>query len=704
MDDTSQNVNFDVEKMMKDITAELNHARIGYYNGLPDEMKDWEYDSLEKYLELLEKKYPEYRQEDSPIGKVGAAPIGKVELVRHNRRQISLDKEYQISGVLDFFRDKYPVIGSLKCDGLTVVTDYNTLEGEGDSSVAILTDAVTRGDSSVGERVLEQTCTVKTVPSLVKATHLKVRSEALIPCNILSVINEEREEKGLKPYSNCRNLASGTIRNYTEPGVCRERNMFFAAFELQEFDGMSFEYDHEQREWLRENGFYVAPFRVLNNEEDVLRYIEEVTEYKELLKEGDFNTASIKLNELGEGYYPGMPAYDIDGVVFMVDSLSRVEMGVTEHHPKYGLAFKWPSTETDATVGEVVYQVGRTGRIVPVCYLGTPIELSGAVISCATAHNISFAMGMDDKGEYKRPALVPGAGLKIARSGEVIPKITDVYYQEGVEVGEFEYPKTCPCCGKPTVIKGPDLICENPRCIGRIKAATKFVCSRDCLNINGMGDKAIDLFYEKGILKGVSDIFLLKDKKKEILALDGFGQKKYDALISEVEKAKKETDLPHVIASLGIPEVGLSLARSLAPLLEHGLVSLLSIDKETLMGMSGVGEKTTTYILDYIHDANKCQLVYVYLYYEMGQKEKKLTDGRSNALDGLTFVLTGTMTESRENIAEMIRNCSGKSVNSVSKKTSYVVAGDKPGRSKVDKANELSVPIISESDLRAMMS
>ena len=196
MDDTSQNVNFDVEKMMKDITAELNHARIGYYNGLPDEMKDWEYDSLEKYLELLEKKYPEYRQEDSPIGKVGAAPIGKVELVRHNRRQISLDKEYQISGVLDFFRDKYPVIGSLKCDGLTVVTDYNTLEGEGDSSVAILTDAVTRGDSSVGERVLEQTCTVKTVPSLVKATHLKVRSEALIPCNILSVINEEREEKG----------------------------------------------------------------------------------------------------------------------------------------------------------------------------------------------------------------------------------------------------------------------------------------------------------------------------------------------------------------------------------------------------------------------------------------------------------------------------------------------------------------------------
>lgn len=664
-----------VKELMQGLYTELKEASRAYYNGREELMPDAVFDDKLSLLASLEQSYPEWKQENSPTEQVGFGGTSDfLEKVKHPSKMLSLDKRYDIEEVADFFDGMYPVVGSLKGDGLTVVLTYED---------HILVDAVTRGNGETGERILKAARTFVNVPEWIPfAGKLILRAEAVITRQEFERIVSEGGE-----YKNARNLASGTVRNL-DPNVVATRHVEAHVFELVEIHPSVEDVipeaiqvsDVAQREWLHwSQGFSCINYKLLKDKSEVIEYYKCVEDLRESYR------------------------YGTDGIVFCTDSLEKkTELGSTSKYPLYALAYKFPNKGQVTAVNSISWQAGMYS-LTPVVSVDQ-IDFDGVSVQKATAHNLAFVLGRDAKGSVVRPPIVPGCSVKIERGGEVIPKIAEVFF-EGTEVSDYEeadYPKNCPVCGAPTKVSGVELVCTNSNCTGKLKAKLRTAVSRDALNITGIGTKAIDMLISKGFVKQMADLLELEQFRSDIIRQDGYGEKKADKMIEEIEKAK-QMPLANVIAALCIRGVGLEVARQITALMPNGLIDILSLEREDLLQIDGVGEVIADNIQDYLQNEDNVWFIASLIQNEFGTKvvtEK----AQSEKLAGLSICITGTLSVDRNTMENFIRQHGGKPTGSVSGKTSYVVIGDSPGASKVTKAQKLGVAMISEDELRNLIN
>lgn len=667
----------DIQVMMETLVTELNAASAAYYNGEPEKMSDAEYDDKINFLASLESRYPEYKVEGTPTGRVGyGSTLSHLEKVEHPEKMLSLDKRYRIGEICDFFSGSFPVIGSLKFDGLTVVLTYQN---------GVLADCVTRGNGIVGDRIIKAARTFKNLPAVIPFKgKLILRAEAIIRQDKFQRIREENPDKDFK---NARNLTSGTVRSF-DLNLIAEREVEAHVFEVisaepavdDRVPDSVWERDSSARNWVETLGFTCIAYKVLETDAEVQSYRDYVESMRDTY------------------------VYGTDGIVFSMDSLEKREKaGKTAKYPLYALAYKFPNKGLVSTVTSITWQAGMFS-ITPVVHI-EPLEFDGVTVSRATAHNLCFVMGKDLHGNICRPPLVKGCQVRIERGGEVIPKIADVFYENAVleDMEEFCYPKACPECGFPTNSHGVELVCSNPRCAGKLKAKLRTIVSKNALDISGMGNSAIDIFVEKGLICSESDLLHLEEKRDELLSLEGFGEKKVNNLIYQIQQSK-EAKLPNVISALCIKGVGIEIARLIAKLMPHGLIDMLSLEKSRYMSMDGIGDVIAENICSFVMNEHGLQYIAELINEGYGATEES-GEGlpSSDCLDGLTICITGTLSVPRAEMEEFIRRNGGKATGSVSKKTSYVLVGESAGASKLAKAEEYSIPQVDETFIRSMV-
>jgi len=647
------------------------------------EITDAEYDALMNELKRLEAAHPELVTPDSPTQRVGGKPAEGFKKASHSRPMLSLDNAYSAEELAAWAARVHELAGSLpieytaelKLDGLSVALLYTPAPGG-----AFLATGLTRGDGQVGEDVTSNIRTIRSVPLSISAGRLQklrlpptieVRGEVVMPEAAFLRLNEEREQQGLPPAVNPRNAAAGTLRTL-EPGIVANRRLvFYAYFLLVDGDylaaGQSATLDA-----LTALGFRVNPHRG------------RVTSVDEMLK--FIADAETQRATLG---------YEIDGVVFKVDSHSTQQrLGYTGRAPRWAIAYKFTAKSGITQVREITVQVGRTGKLTPVAEL-TPTFIGGTTVSRATLHNADF---------IERLGLLIGDWVKVERGGDVIPKVVEVIADAGHPRGNrrFSFPSECPECHSQVVrVEGEvDYRCVNLDCPAKLRESLLHFGRREVMNIEGLGDAVVQQLLDRGMVRGVADLYTLKDKKAELIALERLAEKSATSLLSEIEQSKK-AGLARVLMGLGIRFVGERTAELLAQ--EFGSIdALMQASADQLERVEEVGPRISQAIVEFF--AQPANRALVENLREAGVDMTAEKKQRSEKLTGLTFVLTGTLpTLTREEAKQRIEAAGGKTAGSVSKKTSYVVAGEEAG-SKLDKARGLNIPVIGEAELLAMLN
>jgi DNA ligase (NAD+) len=642
------------------------HEHLYYVLDRP-EISDAEYDGLMQKLRAIEAAHPELVTPDSPTQRVGGKPREGFVKVRHSSAMLSLDNVFNEGELRDFDRRvrqllgaaSYRYVAELKLDGLSMAVQYER---------GLLRQAVTRGDGQVGEEVTENARTIRSLPLRIATdrAQLEVRGEVMMNRRAFDRLNAERDELGLSRFANPRNAAAGSIR-ILEPQIAAARRLeYFAYFLLA---GGQFYYDShwESLESLVKMGFKVNPHR---------RLCADVDELIDYYREWEAKRDSLP--------------YEIDGVVAKVDSVAQQnELGWTAKAPRWAIAFKYAARQAETVVENIEVQVGRTGALTPVASL-TPVEVSGVTVSRATLHN---------EDEIERLGLEIGDSVLIERSGDVIPKVVRVT-SHGSGRQPFRMPAQCPVCGGRIVREEGEVAsrCINTDCPARLKESILHFASRGVMDIDGMGEVLVNQLVDRGLLKSVVDIYGLT--VEGLLELDRMGKKSAEKLLANINRSR-QLPLPRVITALGIRFVGERTAQLLA---EHfgSLDVIATASLEELEAAEEVGPKVADSIFQFFREERNRRLVQglreAGLQFEHQRKRKK-----AGPLDGLTFVLTGTLPQlTREEAAARVVAAGGKVTDSVSRKTSYVVAGEKAG-SKLDKARTLGVKVIDESGLLGML-
>lgn len=656
---------------LADEAAELRrqlrrHEHLYYVLDAP-EVTDAEYDALMRRLQELEAAHPELAAADSPTRRVGGAPREGFVQVRHSTAMLSLDNALNEDELKEFDRRvgellkgaPYRYSAELKLDGLSMAVRYR--EGR-------FEQAVTRGDGEVGEDVTENARTIRSLPLRVESPRwpaFEVRGEVVIPNKAFQTLNAEREAQGLARYANPRNSAAGSLR-VLDPSVTAARKLDFYAYFLLVDGHPACESHWESLEALHKMGFKVNPHR------------RQCADAAEL-----FTWASGF-----EARRDDLP-YEIDGVVAKVDSIAQQrQLGWTAKAPRWAIAFKYPARQAETVLENIEVQVGRTGVLTPVAHL-KPVAVSGVIVSRATLHN---------EDEIERLGLAIGDTVVLERSGDVIPKIVRVV-RHADERRRFHMPKQCPVCGDAVVRAEGEVAsrCINPDCPARLKESVLHFAARGVMDIDGMGGALVDQLVDKGMVKSVADLYGLK--AEDLANLDRMGQKSAERIMKGIDASRRQP-LPRVLNGLGIPFVGERTAQLLAE--EFGSMdAIAAADLDTLQAAREVGPKVAAGIRSFF-DAPRSQGLVERLR-EAGltfTHEKPKREG--GPLAGLTFVVTGTLpTLSREEAQAIIEAAGGKNTDSVSKKTSYLVAGEKAG-SKLEKARKLGVEVIDEARLREL--
>jgi DNA ligase (NAD+) len=668
-------------KRAEQLRADLRHHEHLYYVLDAPAISDAEYDTLMNELKRTEAAHPELLTPDSPTQRVGGKPAEGFKKVRHSRPMLSLDNAYYAEELGDWDRrvrelaGALPVeyIAELKLDGLSVALRYEAGDGGG----ARLVSGVTRGDGQTGEDVTSNIRTIRSVPLSISAEKLKkaglpqaieVRGEVVMPEAAFQRMNEERERDGLPVFVNPRNSAAGTLRTL-EPSVVASRQLvFFAYFLLVEGEyftaGQTATLDA-----LSALGFRVNQNRArVASVEEMLRFIEG---------------AEAKRAALG---------YEIDGVVLKVDShATQQRLGYTGRAPRWAIAYKFTAKSGVTQVTAITVQVGRTGKLTPVAEL-TPVFIGGTTVSRATLHNADF---------IERLGLKLGDTVKVERGGDVIPKVVEVIEDAQHPRGElrFEFPLVCPECQSEVVrAEGEvDYRCVNADCPAKLRESLLHFGRREVMNIEGLGEAVVQQLLDRGMVRSVADLYSLSED--QLAGLERFAEKSARALMSEIEGSKK-AGLARVLMGLGIRFVGERTAELLAE--EFGSIEALEkATAEELERVEEVGPRISQAILEFF--AQPANLALVESLKKAGVDMTAEKKQRSTQLEGLTFVLTGRLpTLTRDEGKKRIEDAGGKTAGSVSKKTSYVVAGEEAG-SKLDKAIELKVPVIDEAGLLAML-
>jgi DNA ligase (NAD+) len=665
------------------LRTELRHHEHLYYVLDKPEISDAEYDALMNELKRIEATNPDLLTPDSPTQRVGGKPAEGFKKVRHSRPMLSLDNAYSAEELADWDRRVRELAGNLpveytcelKMDGLSVALRYEPANDGG----ARLVSGVTRGDGQVGEDVTSNIRTIRSVPLSISAARLQkagltegkaleVRGEAVMPLKAFLAANEERERQGLEPAVNPRNFAAGTLRTL-EPSIVASRRLDVYAYFLL-IDG---EYlaagQGATLDALTALGFRVNPHR------ERVKTIDEMVRFIESAEAGRAN--------LG---------YEIDGVVFKVDShATQQRLGYTGRAPRWAVAYKFTAKAGITQVNDILITVGRTGKLTPTAML-TPVFIGGTTVSRATLHNAEF---------IERMGLLIGDWVKVERGGDVIPKVAEVVEDADHPRGtrKFVYPTDCPACGNPVVREEGevDWRCVNADCPAMLRETLLHFGARGVMNIEGLGEAVVQQLFDRKMVRSVADLYSLTEEK--LAGLDRFAEKSAHALFLEIEKSK-HAGLARVLMGLGIRFVGERTAELLAQ--EFGSIdAVMAATAEELERVEEVGPRISEAILDFFsRPANEALVQNLKTAGVDMTAEKKQ---RSVQLAGLTFVLTGTLpTLTRDEAKAMIEAAGGKTAGSVSKKTSYVVAGEEAG-SKLDKANELKVPVIEEAGLLALL-
>ena len=655
-------------KRIKELRAAIDRAAKLYYVDDSPEISDYEYDMMFRELSLLEEKYPEYITEDSPTRRVGGKALSKFEKVTHTVRMGSLSDVFSFEETEDFLTKIADTLGydtafsvEPKIDGLSVSLEYR--DGK-------LTVGSTRGDGIVGEDVTENLKTIKTIPLSLpdKLPLLEVRGEVFMPRKSFAKLNAECEEAGTKTFANPRNAAAGSLRQL-DSKITAKRGLDIFAFNIQRIEGKTFASHTESLDYLVSQGFHV------------------ITDRKKLC--GTKNILD-RINELGS-IRPKLP-YDIDGVVIKADDLSeRVEIGENTSTPKWAAAYKFPPEQAKTKVEDIVIQVGRTGVLTPKALL-TPVRVAGSTVSAATLHNIDFITEKDIR---------IGDTVILQKAGDIIPEIVSVCKEERTGAEEpYKMPALCPSCGE-AVHKDADEAAtrctNNTSCPAQIERSIEHFASRDAMNIEGMGPAVVKLLISSGLISKVSDIYSLRTEDVE--NLERMGKKSAENLIKAIENSKVR-GLDKLIFALGIRNVGEKAAKSLALHFED-IEKLFSATAEDITAIEDFGAVTAQDVVSFFsHPQTR---VFVDELIRCGVITKYESEKKGDFLAGYTFVLTGTLpTLSRADASAMIESFGGKCSGSVSKKTSFVLAGEEAG-SKLTKAQSLGIKIIDEEKFLLMI-
>jgi DNA ligase (NAD+) len=661
-----------IEQKLDKLREEIRRHEHLYYVLDAPELPDADFDRLMQELKKLEAAHPELITPDSPTQRVGGKPREGFTKVQHSRPLLSLDNAYNEQELREWDRrvhelagsDKIEYVCEFKLDGMSLALTYE--HGK-------LLRGVTRGDGSVGEDVTSNVRTMRSVPLSVGAAALKkasvpadfeVRGEVIMPLAAFERMNEDRAARGLSTFANPRNAAAGTIR-MLEPNIVAERRLDYYSYFLLVKGKYYPEKHSEALKALQALGFKVNPnHRIAADIEEVIAFIAKGEQMREKL------------------------GYEIDGIVIKVNSMrAQDRLGFTGKAPRWAIAYKFTARSGVTQVEDIVPQVGRTGRLTPVAWL-KPVFIGGTTVSRATLHNMD---------EIERLGLKIDDWVMVERGGDVIPKVVKVVEDKPRGHKTFQMPERCPVCNsKIRHQEGEvDYWCVNLNCPARLQGSILHFASRSVMNIDGLGESLVNQLHQSGLIKDVADIYTLKDKRPQLLALERVGEKSVDNLLAEIEKSRK-LPLERVILGLGIGQVGTRTAELLA---EHfgSMDDLMNASAEQLQEVNDVGPSVSASIREFFDEPHNRELVKRLEKY--GLTFKGIKKVRGTALAGKTFVLTGTLPNySRDAAKKMIEDAGGKVSGSVSKKTDYVVAGEDAG-SKLDKARELGVSVIDEEEM-----
>ena len=655
-----------MQDRMNELIDIINEADYNYHTLDNPTITDQEYDKYLRELIEIEEAHPEWIREDSPTQHAGGKIIEGFEKVQHKIPMMSLSDVFSESEVINF-DEKIRKEGinpqymcELKIDGLSVSLLYE--KGK-------LVRGATRGDGVTGEDITHNVKTIKVIPlKLKEPVDIEVRGEIFMNKKTLEEINEKRKAKGEPLLQNCRNAAAGSIRQL-DSKIAASRKLDNFIYHLPDPEDYGLTTHSETIEYMRKLGFKINPNnRLVNNINEVLEFIEEKGQIRSSLP------------------------YDIDGVVIKVNSIAQQKkLGYTAKYPKWATAYKFPAEEVLTKLNDIIFTVGRTGQITPNAVLD-PVIVAGSTISRATLHNEDYVKEKD---------LKIGDIVSIRKAGDVIPEVVErkLERRTGKEK-DFVMITNCPMCDTPLVKKEGqvDYYCPNNKCPARHIEGLIHFASRDAMNIDGLGDRIMEDFYNFHFIGNIADIYSLKDHQQDLIRLEGFGDKSVNNLLDAIEKSK-ENSLERLIFALGIPHVGAKTAKILAQNFET-MDNLINASEEELTNIDDIGGIIAKSIISYFQDNHNRAIVEELkdLGLNMNYLGQKIVEDEDFA--GKSFVLTGSLELfTRDEAKEKIESLGGKTVDSVSKKTSVVIVGSNPG-SKYTKAQSLNIPIWTEEEFK----
>ena len=640
------------------------HSRL-YYELDNPELDDYEYDLLYHELLDLEEKYPDLKTADSPTQKVGGAASLKFEPVKHIVQMGSLQDVFSYEELFEFDErvrsviEKPEYVVEPKIDGLSVSLEYRN---------GVFVRGSTRGDGFVGEDVTHNLMTINSIPKRIncpEVSYLELRGEVYISKDTFRKLVDAQEIVGERPFKNPRNAAAGSLRQ-KDPKISAKRGLDIFIFNIQQCEGKTFTTHSETLDFVKELGFPVSvSYNRYKNISDAVDNIKFIGENRE-----NYN-------------------FDIGGAVIKVNSLADREiLGATAKYPKWAVAFKYPPEEKITTLLNIEVQVGRTGAITPTAVF-EPIQLAGTVVSRAVLHNQDFIDAKD---------INIGDKIIVRKAGEIIPEVVALA-EKGPNPGTFRLPEYCPACGTKAVREDDEAVlrCPNPDCPAQLLRNLIHFASRDAMDIDGMGPAVLTMLVDRGIIKSQADIYSLKPE--DISSAERMGEKSAANLMASIEKSKK-AGLSRLLFALGIRNIGQKAADALAQ--NFGTMdAVMTASSEDISAIDGFGDVMAKSLIEYFSLPQSKKLIEKLKEHGvLMEAEKKVV---SDKLHGFTFVLTGTLpTMSRDEASAIIIASGGKVASSVSKKTDYVLAGEKAG-SKLNKAESLGIKIIDENEFMEMV-
>ena len=641
-----------------------------YYNEDNPIISDMEYDGLLRKLKEMEKEYPALLEiDDSPTEKIGGTASNKFSKVEHKVPMLSLSNTYNIAEIEDFdkrvkkiinFSEKIEYILELKLDGLSISLIYEN---------GNLTRAVTRGDGKIGEDVTENIMEIESIPKKLKEPiSLEVRGEIILPIPNFNKINEEREENGEEVFANPRNAAAGTIRQL-DSTIVSKRGLDCYLYYLVNAENYGIKTHLESIKFIEKLGFKTT------------KVFEKYSDFKTLEKSIEkWRTKREKLD------------YETDGLVIKINDFSFYEtLGYTTKSPRWAIAYKFPAEQVKTRLLDVTFQVGRTGVVTPVAELEA-VNLSGSVVKRASLHNFD---------EIRRKDIKIGDNVIVEKAAEIIPQVVNVVFDDrkGTEK-EIKEPENCPACGT-KLVKEEGLValkCLNPHCPEKIKREISYFVSRDAMNISGLGEKIVEKFIELEKIKTVVDIYFLENYRNELENLEKMGKKSVENLLNSINESKNQ-DFSKVLYALGIPFVGKFNANLLSKTFKD-IDVLKEKSVEELLEVKGIGDKAAIAVNTFLNNENNWKIITELK--EIGLKfkfeEDELKEVKDNPIKGKNFLATGKLQKYKRNeIKDIILEKGGNYLSAVSKNLDFLIAGEKAG-SKLEKAQNLGIRVLSEDE------